>query len=124
MPAAKRRAQANSQLLPRLRITRGREIALGPGKVDLREHIAATGSIAEAATRMDMSYMRAWLLIKTMNAGFKEPLVEAVRGGRQGGGARLSETGRRALALYQGMEASCRSAMKRDRAALKKLLRP
>ena len=69
------------QFRPRMRVTCGEEIALGPGKVDLLALVAETGSIREAAERMGMSYMRAWKLIKTMNACFKEPLVEAVRAG-------------------------------------------
>src|SRR6059058_2561071 len=92
------------QLRPRMRVLRGEEIALGPGKVDLLALVGQTGSIREAAERMGMSYMRAWKLIKTMNACFKKPLVEAVRGGRAHGGATLTETGRKALELYQQME--------------------
>jgi len=102
----------------------GEDIALGPGKVDLLALVGETGSIREAAERMNMSYMRAWTLIKTINGCFREPLVEAVRGGKTGGGARLTETGRAALALYQRMEKSCLSAMEEDWAALKKLIGP
>jgi molybdate transport system regulatory protein len=91
----------------RIRILHGDDIAIGPGKAELLEFVRQTGSIAEAAKQMGMSYMRAWTLIKTMNACFKEPLVEAVRGGRAHGGAVLTETGRKALRLYQQMEADC-----------------
>jgi len=52
-------------LRPRFRVQRGLDVALGPGKVDLLELIGRTGSIAEAAKRMEMSYMRAWKLVKT-----------------------------------------------------------
>jgi len=41
-------------LRPSLRVERGKESALGPGKVELSEHIATTGSIAEASERMGM----------------------------------------------------------------------
>ena len=75
--------------------------------MDLLALVAETGSIREAAERMHMSYMRAWTLIKTMNGCFQEPLVEAVRGGKAGGGARLTATGTKALVLYQRMEAAC-----------------
>ncbi len=108
---------------PRIRVRRGHEIALGPGKVNLLALVATTGSIREAAARMQMSYMRAWSLIKTMNACFNQPLVEAVRGGKQGGGARLTETGKRALALYQQMEADYFEATKKSWTRLKGLLR-
>ena len=110
-------------LKPRLRVTCGKEIALGPGKVDLLALVGEMGSIREAARRMDMSYMRAWMLIKTMNACFKSPLVVAARGGRTHGGATLTNTGRRALALYQEMEANCLESTKSHWVQLRSLLR-
>ena len=66
-----------------MRVLCGDDIALGPGKVDLLALIGETGSIREAAERMGMSYMRAWTLIKTVNACFREPLVMASRGGKE-----------------------------------------
>ena len=45
-----------------------------------------------------MSYKRAWMLVETMNAAFSRPLVESVRGGAQGGGARLTPMGEAVLA--------------------------
>ena len=110
-------------LRPRLRVVWREEIALGPGKVELLRFVAESGSIREAADRMGMSYMRAWTLIRTMNACFKEPLVEAARGGSEHGGATLSETGKRALKLYEQMEKDCLAATKAKWAKLKSLLR-
>jgi molybdate transport system regulatory protein len=95
---------------PRFRILCGGDIALGPGKAELLALIGQTGSINQAAKRMNMSYMRAWSLVQTMNQCFKEPLVLAAHGGEGGGGAELSETGRRVLALYRQMEAKAAKA--------------
>ncbi len=96
---------ANAQLHPRLRILVGKQIALGPGKVKLLEKLSETGSITAAAKELAMSYMRAWTLIRTMNACFKKPLVSASHGGpRGGGGAKLTATGRKVLQLYREME--------------------
>jgi molybdate transport system regulatory protein len=95
---------------PRFRIFRGGDIALGPGKVELLALIGQTGSINQAARRMDMSYMRAWSLVQTMNRCFKKPLVLVSRGGEGGGGAKLTESGRRMLALYRQMEAKAAKA--------------
>jgi len=89
---------------PRIRATRGDVILLGPGKADLLASIAETGSIRSAAEQTGMSYMRAWSLVRTMNAAFREPLVERTRGGSSRGGAALTPLGRRVLALYQEME--------------------
>ena len=92
------------------RIYCGDEIALGPGKVELLQHISETGSISEAARRMDMSYNRAWLLVRTMNRCFKEPLVHANRGGDSRGGAELTTTGKQVVALYHQLESKVQSA--------------
>ena len=114
--AAKPKATGTS-IQPRIRILLRKDIAIGPGKAELLALVHKTGSIGEAARRMKMSYMRAWLLIRTMNGCFKEPLVSTVRGGRSRGGATLTSTGRKALALYQQMEArslkACESSWKK-----------
>jgi molybdate transport system regulatory protein len=111
-------------LQTRLRIRRGEEIALGPGKVALLEQVELTGSITRAASLLGMSYMRAWTLIRTLNKCFKKPLVVAVRGGNKGGGgATLTDAGRQALALYRSMNAKCLKAAQPDWRRLQKLLR-
>jgi molybdate transport system regulatory protein len=92
------------QFQPRLRIICGRDIAMGPGKADLLEQVAKRGSITEAAGHLGMSYMRAWTLIKTMERCFRQPVVSVSRGGAKHGGAQLTATGRRVLALYRRME--------------------
>jgi molybdate transport system regulatory protein len=94
-------------LQTRLRVVANGEIAMGPGKADLLEQIAKTGSIADAARNLDMSYMRAWTLVKTMNAMFRAPLVVANRGGRERGGAGLSDDGYTVLKLYREMQEAC-----------------
>ncbi|MEZ5779997.1 MAG: winged helix-turn-helix domain-containing protein [Paracoccaceae bacterium] len=77
---------------------------LGPGKADLLEGIAETGSISAAGRRMGMSYKRAWGLVEVMNAMFREPLVSASRGGAGHGGAELTGTGKEVLGLYRRMQ--------------------
>ena len=97
-------------ILPRTRIMRGRVIALGPGKVELLAQLDRTHSITSAARNMGMSYMRAWTLIRTMNQCFREPLVESLRGGKTGGGARLTPAGEKALRIYRAMETKYRKS--------------
>jgi molybdate transport system regulatory protein len=109
-------------LQPRFRITLKKEIAFGPGKAELLQNVAETGSIGEAAKRMKMSYMRAWSLIQTINRCFKEPLVLAAHGGEGGGGAELTETGRRVLGFYRRMEKNGIKAVRKDWLLLRKLL--
>ena len=106
----------------RVRITRGDDIAIGPGKVDLLEAIGETGSITAAAKRLGMSYRRAWLLIDTMNRCFKNPIVEAEAGGRSGGGTHLTQTGRDAVRLYRAIEHKAAKSAAADVTQLMKLL--
>lgn len=94
----------------RLRLTRGEEILVGPGKVDLLEAIAREGSITAAARSLGMSYRRAWLLVDTMNRNFRAPVVEAGAGGAQGGGAVLTSLGTDVVERYRRIEAAAERA--------------
>jgi molybdate transport system regulatory protein len=102
---------------------RGGTILLGPGKADLLEAVRDSGSLRAAATALGMSYMRAWQLVKTMNAAFEEPLVTLARGGARHGGAALTPAGAKVLALYREMERKCSDAVSGDAGRLKRLLR-
>lgn len=95
----------------KIRITFGDRGMMGPGKADLLEGIAETGSISAAGRRMGMSYKRAWSLVETMNAMFAAPLVEATRGGAAGGGAHLTEAGAAILAEYRALQAAADRAL-------------
>src|SRR5206468_2251573 len=58
----------STPLVPKIRVLIGAVVAIGPGKADLLQAIARTGSISAAAREMRMSYRRAWLLVESMNA--------------------------------------------------------
>lgn len=103
--------------LSHLRITLSESFYIGPGRADLMELIAETGSISDAAKRMGMSYKRAWGLVQVLNEGFGAPLVEASRGGTAQG-ASLTAAGREVLERYRGMQEATRKAIGRDVEAL------
>ena len=88
----------------RLRLHFGPGRWIGPGKADLLQAIAETGSIAAAGRRMGMSYNRAWNLVEVLNATFAAPLVESARGGAAHGGAGLTSAGREVLDRYRSLE--------------------
>ena len=94
----------------RLRLVFGPEEWMGPGKAELLEHIAETGSISAAGRAMGMSYKRAWQLVETMNAMFRMPLVHSSRGGSKGGGAVLTEAGQAVLSDFRAVEDKAREA--------------
>src|SRR5215472_5533420 len=108
---------------PRLRVMRGKEVALGPGRVELLELIGKTGSLRAASVRMGVSYMRAWNLIKYSNKCFARPLVEANRGGKTGGGATLTQVGREVVEMYREMEKESQTAISPAWRKLKKFLK-
>jgi molybdate transport system regulatory protein len=114
--AGERRLKLKAQLMV------GQEIALGPGKVELLEWIARTGSISAAARGMRLSYRRAWTMVDTMNRAFKQPLVEPSQGGSHGGGATLTDEGAQMVRLYRALEADLdQTAGAHARALLDKL---
>ena len=112
----------SANIQPRFRVNCGRNIAIGPGKAELLEHIHKVGSISGAAKRMGMSYMRAWTLVKTMERCFKKPLVAVARGGAKHGGAELTENGKRVLTLYRKMEGDSLKATAETRRRIVRLL--
>lgn len=74
---------------------------LGYGRVVLLERIREYGSLAQAARSMEMSYKHAWDLLDSMNRQAGCKLVETCRGGKQGGGAKLTPAGVKAIALFR-----------------------
>ncbi len=107
---------------PRVRLQIKQGTALGPGKAALLEALERTGSISAAGRELDMSYRRAWLLIHSVNQAYKQPLVEASKGGAGGGGAQLTPLGREVLSIYRRMERKALRAIQPDLDVLQKLL--
>jgi len=88
----------------RVRVDFLENCSIGPGKIALLEGIERTGSLSAAARQLGMSYRRAWLLLHNTNQAFAEPVVELAVGGKDGGGARLTEFGRRLIADFRSFE--------------------
>jgi molybdate transport system regulatory protein len=95
---------------------------LGPGKIALLEAIRDTGSISGGGRAHKMSYRRAWLLVEELNTMFAEPLVSARPGGAKGGGAALTATGERVVALYREAERKTRAGASAEIARIEKAL--
>jgi len=108
----------------RFRVQVKHAVAIGPGKADVLQAIAETGSIAEAGRRLGMSYQRVWSLVRAMNGDFIEPLVLTQRGGSAGGGAALTSMGAQALAIYRTIERDAERAVAKRLPKLLALIRP
>ncbi len=115
--------QSTSAIKLRLRVTRGEADAFGPGKAQLLESLLETGSLNRSASGMKMSYMKALALVRAMNEHFREPLVELSRGGKAGGGTKVTATGQRVLAEYQKMRDATEAAAQPAWRRLRKLVK-
>jgi molybdate transport system regulatory protein len=87
---------------------------MGPGKAELIERIAETGSISAAARAMGMSYRRAWQLVEALNRDFRQRVVDTAIGGKRGGGARVTPFGKEILARFRAMEDKASAAIAGD----------
>ena len=94
---------AEAALLEPLIDLRGAGTSLTPQRAKLLQALDAHGSISAAARTVGMSYKGAWDAIAALNQFVGEPLVSAETGGSGGGGARLTEMGRRVLAFHQAL---------------------
>ena len=97
-----------------LRVLGKRAPAMGPGKAELIERIAETGSISAAARSMGMSYRRAWQLVEALNRDYRQRVIDTAIGGMRGGGARVTPFGKKVLALFRAMEAKASAAIAAD----------
>ena len=94
-----------TRITVRVRIYFDSALAIGPGRIELLEGVQRTGSLSQAARDMGMSYRRAWLLMQSLNGSLARPASLAVRGGRRGGGATVTATGRALIRAYRRTEA-------------------
>jgi molybdate transport system regulatory protein len=80
------------------------EPVFGRGRRFLLHAIDRYGSINQAAKEINISYRKAWSYIKAMEERLGIKLVERRVGGRDGGGATLTEDARRFLKEYAKLE--------------------
>jgi molybdate transport system regulatory protein len=99
-PAAK---DERLPLEPRIKlwVEKDGALVLSAYRVQLLRHVAETGSLAEAAQRMGLSYRRAWGKLREIERNLGVALVHSEAGGAGGGGSRLTREGERLVALYQ-----------------------
>lgn len=76
----------------------------GRGRRFLLEAIDKSGSINQAAKKINISYRKAWGYIKAMEERLGIKLIDRQIGGRSGGGATITEDARRFLKRYEALE--------------------
>jgi molybdate transport system regulatory protein len=90
------------------------KLALSAYRVRLLRLIDETGSLAEAAERMGLSYRRAWGKLREIESNLGLKLVASEAGGAGGGGSRLTEDGRRLIEIFERFQAATERDLARE----------
>ena len=77
--------------------------ALGPGVVEVLEGIRQYGSLQGAARSMDMSYTKAWTILKHAETIWGFPLTHRYVGGKEGGRSVLTAEAEALLTKFQAI---------------------
>ena len=82
----------------------GQSKCFGPGVAELLERVDKSHSLRQATMQMNMAYSKAWRMLKVAEENLGFPLLDSTTGGKGGGGAMLTEKGRRFLLSYRTFE--------------------
>lgn len=73
----------------------------GPGVAQLLRYVDELHSLRAAALAMSMAYSKAWTVIHNAETGLGFKLLSSVTGGKNGGGAVLTEEARKMISAYE-----------------------
>ena len=76
---------------------------LGKGSFELLQGIPEKGTLRGAAKSLGMSYRHAWGIIKQIEKHIGKSLLDTYRGGKSGGGAKLTRIGYELLETYSNL---------------------
>ncbi len=77
------------------------QLVMSDYRVRLLELVAETGSLAEAASALGLSYRRAWGKVKEIEANLGRPLVRSEVGGAGGGRTLLTPAAEQIVTAYR-----------------------
>lgn len=77
------------------------EKAFGPGVATLLRNVEKKGSLLGAAKEMNMSYSKAWNIIKNLESEWHIKITDRETGGKGGGGSTLTPKAKRLLERYE-----------------------
>ena len=96
-------------LRPEIRISlSGKQSFFDGESAVLLQQIDRCGNVREACGKTGISYSKAWDMIRLAEEGLGGKIVERRAGGKDGGGADITERGRKLAELYQRYEEAVR----------------
>jgi molybdate transport system regulatory protein len=87
--------------------------AFGEGPYELLKRVEKTSSLHEAAHQMDMSYSKAWKLIRAMEKRLGFSLLDKKVGGVSGGGSQVTLKGKELMKRYERFERDAMRAIEK-----------
>lgn len=105
------------ELTPRVKLwlEKDGQLVFSEYRARLLRLIKETGSLAEAAQAMSLSYRRAWGKLREIETNLGEPLVHSARGGGGGGRSGLTARGERMLMEFEALAEKTRQAAGAER---------
>ncbi len=88
-------------------LTDQNEKFFGEGPAQLMHALEKYGSLRAAAASMDMSYSKAFRIVKNAEAALGFAITEKVTGGKGGGGSRITQAGAEWLKRYEAFRDAC-----------------
>lgn len=85
------------------------EKSFGPGIAKLLHQVEQLHSLRAAAQSMNMAYSKAWTIVKNSEKALGYPLLHSVTGGKNGGGAILTDEAAQMLSTYDAFCAELRA---------------
>ena len=98
-PAQARRLELEPRI--KLWVEKDGHLVLSDYRVRILQLVRETGSLAQAAERLGLSYRRVWGKVREIEQNLGLSLVESEVGGAGGGGSSLTTDGERLVALYE-----------------------
>jgi molybdate transport system regulatory protein len=77
---------------------------LGSGRIDLLKAVDEFGSLSKAAKHLNISYKKAWELIKSVNEAGHESMTITTTGGSAGGGMKLTAYAKMMINQFENLQ--------------------
>lgn len=85
-------------------VNKAGKLLINPERINLLRWIYRTGSLLKASKEIGVSYNRAWNILEAINTVSSKPVVNKIRGGKGGGGAKITDYGMLILSEFEAME--------------------
>lgn len=85
----------------------------GEGPCDILYQVDQLGSLRRAAERFNMSYSKAWAIIKKLEGTLGIKILQTQIGGSKGGGSTLTKKGRLLMEQYRSFQEEAEESLGR-----------